>query len=66
MTIKYTNTDEKSIHLLNDRNISDAISGDGIPKFNAIPSLVLFSTEIRKINDGIAEKLGGLTVEDAA
>jgi len=64
MATTYTKTEENSIHLLNDRNISDALSGDGVPKFNAIPSLDLFSKELGKINDGVDTKLEKLKLDD--
>lgn len=63
MATEYTKTD-KSIHLLNDRNIAQKLSGDDVPKFNAIPSLDLFSAEINGVKDEVSAKIGELSCDD--
>lgn len=60
---KYTNT-ISSIHFLNDRNISQNLSGDGI-EFNPIPSLSLLNKVNIDLKNNIDEKINELDVNDS-
>jgi hypothetical protein len=67
MTTTYTaDRTLKSIHFLNDRNIAQELSGDSVPKFNAIPSITLLEKETGKLRDELKTTVEALSVDDTA